>query len=606
MKRIFTFIAGMLLVSSGAFAQKMWENKVTNSNMEGEQSEDWSSFWCHEFRDPEVGADQFQGFANIIEDPTTPGNHCAVVVARSEEVARAAENIVEANGALASWDCQFFVYSTEIIPEGKQVRMTLRVRAEHDGYFETQAHWSPGDYNHYQLFGNVNVTTEWQEITVEADVTADHTQSANEKAFQSVAFNLSTDVAGNIFYFDDVKLEVRDPEPLPDPQGYVSLIRNGLQSNDIITFASGQQCTPFTGRDGDYEGDGFDDSGNRINPDVPARIVNDPTDGQPALSMRSVAATFTNEDGQARYTWSNGVDVELTNWQSQFFVSGRHVFKKGEKMKFCIDARADVPTDIETQIHRAPGDYLHYQLFGNLSLTEEWQHFEFEITIDNSQAGGSTVAFNCNVLKDSPNTYYFRNIELYCDGAMLLESECVVGQEDLYLAVPDPSNTNGFTATVDFAPCLEALLLNPSSISALIDEDHMKVQSGEALSAVMIAASTGTLFTYEGVQDDNGAISVAVEDDTIDGTKCNFRIDNLGEESFAGKSASTRIAFDFGGWLYVYNVKFVDEATYADLAEINSVTADQQNGQVYDLMGRRVQQAAKGLYIMNGKKYIVK
>ena len=73
----------MLLVSSGAFAQKMWENKVTNSNMEGEQSEDWSSFWCHEFRDPEVGADQFQGFANIIEDPTTPGNHCAVVVART-------------------------------------------------------------------------------------------------------------------------------------------------------------------------------------------------------------------------------------------------------------------------------------------------------------------------------------------------------------------------------------------------------------------------------------------------------------------------------------------------------------------------------------------
>ena len=53
-------------------------------------------------------------------------------------------------------------------------------------------------------------------------------------------------------------------------------------------------------------------------------------------------------------------------------------------------------------------------------------------------------------------------------------------------------------------------------------------------------------------------------------------------------------------------MKFVDEATYADLAGINSVTADQQNGQVYDLMGRRVQQAAKGLYIMNGKKYIVK
>lgn len=53
MKKFFTLIAGLLLVSSGAFAQTKWTNVTPNGNFEGEQDPLWSSFWCHDWRTPE-------------------------------------------------------------------------------------------------------------------------------------------------------------------------------------------------------------------------------------------------------------------------------------------------------------------------------------------------------------------------------------------------------------------------------------------------------------------------------------------------------------------------------------------------------------------------
>lgn len=99
MKKIFTIMAALLLVSTGAFAQKRWTNLVVNGSMEGAQDPTWSSFWCHDWRrgvefDPATGQQydggdteigQFQGFAEIVEDPANPANHCARVIIRSEE-----------------------------------------------------------------------------------------------------------------------------------------------------------------------------------------------------------------------------------------------------------------------------------------------------------------------------------------------------------------------------------------------------------------------------------------------------------------------------------------------------------------------------------------
>ena len=617
MKKFFTLFVAVLL-SSGAFAQSDWKDLVVNGNMEGPADPLWSSFWCHDYRegvefDPESGQQydgggQFQGFAEIVEDPADPSNHCARVIIRSDEQAIEAGNRVEADGKLASWDCQFFIYATQTIPEGMEVKMTLKVKAEKAGHFETQAHYTPGDYNHYQLFGNLDYGTEWQEIERTVVVDANHTQNANGKYFQSVAFNLSTMTDGNVIYFDDVKLEIREQEKPHEFSEWLNIVRDGVKSKDETTFGNGT-FTTFTGRDG------------VPGIDQPARIVTDPLGVEPVLSVSSVAATYMreNKDEEGNVTSTTpmyvvregnlnsgvnvGDSVELTNWQSQFFVSHKHVFHTGQKIKFAIDARADHPTDIETQIHRGPGDYLHYQLFGNLSLTEEWQHFEFEQDITAEQNGGSTVAFNLNVYKDADNTYYFKNIEFSCNEADASEEERTIASEDVVLPVaPSKEEADATHTSVSLKGAKDALLLD--DVIGLISDDNMKLQTADGtLSEEFYTPEVGFYLKMDGsANGEAGDFIVEVAEDEENEDAAVFTVYNLKGYKLSDQVKS-RLAFDQKGWLYVMNLTLCNDDEYLGIS--NAETAV-KNGAVYDLSGRKVVNPVKGIYIQNGKKFVVK
>ena len=617
MKKFFTLFVAVLL-SSGAFAQSDWKDLVVNGNMEGAADPLWSSFWCHDYRegvefDPESGQQyddggQFQGFAEIVEDPADPSNHCARVIIRSDEQAIAAGNRVEVDGKMASWDCQFFIYATQTIPEGMEVKMTLKVKAEKAGHFETQAHYAPGDYNHYQLFGNLDYGTEWQEIERTVVVDANHTQNANGKYFQSVAFNLSTMTDGNVIYFDDVKLEVREPEPPHELSEWLNIVRNGVKSKDEMTFGNGT-FTTFTGRDG------------VPGIDQPARIVTDPLGVEPVLSVSSVAATYMreNKDEEGNVTGTTpmyvvregnlnsgvnvGDSVELTNWQSQFFVSHKHVFHTGQKVKFAIDARADHPTDIETQIHRGPGDYLHWDLFGNLSLTEEWQHFEFEQDITAEQNGGSTVAFNLNVYKDADNTYYFKNIEFSCNEADASEEERTLASELVVLPVaPSKDEADATHTSVSLKAARETLLMD--DVVGLISDDNMKLQTAEGtLSEEFYTPEVGFYLKMDGsANGEAGDFIVEVAEDEENEDAAVFTVYNLKGYKLSDQVKS-RLAFDQKGWLYVMNLTLCNDDEYLGIS--NAETAV-KNGAVYDLSGRKIVNPVKGIYIQNGKKFVVK
>jgi hypothetical protein len=617
MKKFFTLFVAVLL-SSGAFAQSDWKDLVVNGNMEGAADPLWSSFWCHDYRegvefDSESGQQydeggQFQGFAEIVEDPADPSNHCARVIIRSDEQAIEAGNRVEADGKLASWDCQFFIYATQTIPEGMEVKMTLKVKAEKAGHFETQAHYTPGDYNHYQLFGNLDYGTEWQEIERTVVVDGNHTQNANGKYFQSVAFNLSTMTDGNVIYFDDVKLEVREPEPPHELSEWLNIVRDGVKSKDETTFGNGT-FTTFTGRDG------------VPGIDQPARIVTDPLGVEPVLSVSSVAATYMreNKDEEGNVTSTTpmyvvregnlnsgvnvGDSVELTNWQSQFFVAHKHVFHTGQKIKFAIDARADHPTDIETQIHRGPGDYLHYQLFGNLSLTEEWQHFEFEQDITAEQNGGSTVAFNLNVYKDADNTYYFKNIEFSCNEADASEEERTIASEEVVLPVaPSKEEADATHTSVSLKGAKDALLLD--DVIGLISDDNMKLQTADGtLSEEFYTPEVGFYLKMDGsANGEAGDFIVEVAEDEENEDAAVFTVYNLKGYKLSDQVKS-RLAFDQKGWLYVMNLTLCNDDEYLGIS--NAETAV-KNGAVYDLSGRKVVNPVKGIYIQNGKKFVVK
>ena len=104
------------------------------------------------------------------------------------------------------------------------------------------------------------------------------------------------------------------------------------------------------------------------------------------------------------------------------------------------------------------------------------------------------------------------------------------------------------------------------------------------------------------VESDANAIILELSDETADNTLA-LNITNNGISLEAGKSIDAKFVFEKDYWRYLYNVSFIDAEAYAGVSE---VTVAPKNNVMYDLMGRQLNKAAKGLYIMNGKKVLVK
>ena len=663
MKRLFTLFAGMLLVSSAAFAQVRWTSVIVNGNMEGAADPMWSSYWCHDWRqgvefDPESGQEyaepsgnatvenppcMFMGFAEIVEDPADPTNHCARVVIRSkaeaDETGTATTDNANNKPDWAEWDSQFFIYATEPIPEGKEIRMILKVKGEKAGSFQTQAHYKPGDYNHYQLFGDLNYGTEWTVVEATTTVTSSHTQESNGKFFQSVAFNLATMQDGNTVYFDDVKLDIRDPQGAKEFDGWYNLLSDGTMSEDVMP--QNASYTTFTGRDGI---DGVDRK---------ARIVNDPTDGKPALNVTTVAyegsnqipevddngdpvlddegnptykeenywhKRFYNEDG----TYKDSLMTRnIDDWECQFFVSVPHTFttvgSSGEKIKIRYSARADIPTTLDTQAHTNPGGYIHWSFIGSPELTEEWQEFEYEGTIPSEAKGTWTIAFNCNKDKNEVNNIYFRFEEFSINSADVKEEERVVASESIYGPVPAKGASDPTELKIDMGKAVEAL--GAKGAADLIEgAAFLKVSFLDESENVAWAETQPDYFIdANGYYDENGeGINFAYNEDKTDGNVIIFDIynDNIDINSTIPTKLIINVPEDKAvatGYArrshsYLYNITLMSVEAYEKWQSgVKDITVEHNNnGIIYDLMGRKVVNVGKGLYIRDGKKFIGK
>ena len=642
MKKVFTLIAGMLLICGSVSAQKKWTNVVVNGDMEGDlpayenleamqvEGATWNSFWAHEFPKNEIGEEQYQGTASIVVDPTNPNNHCARVIARSEATADSCENKTKNGEALASWDCQFFIYATEPMLQGKMVRLTMKVRADKAGKAETQAHWAPGDYNHYQLFGDINVTTEWQTITTdEIIVSADQCKEADGKNFQSVAFNLSTNVEGNVFYFDEIKLEVKDdaPDDTEEEATWINLLRKGTESADKVG-----NFTTFTGRNG------------ATNKDEQAELVNDPVDGQPALKVTTVAwnaeGVLKNAEGTdsldseenpviAKYYIVDNDTIlssdsrdgkSFDDWRTQFFVTTPHKFKTNQKYKFVMWARAartdgqplEEEISLDTQAHTTPGGYIHWQFCGSLNLNEEWQQFVFGTdeepsTIASEANGGQTIAFNCNKNKDVAVDLYFRFDEFSFMSNVITPSERALETASITLPL---SATVGeiTTGSIDLTEVLKVLEVQGDANRYVEDTKSIKVKyinpetEDDAYADVDLTAGINIDANGNWVESDANAIILDKSED-VENNILPVNITNNGVTLETGKSIDAKIAFEKDFWRYLFKVSFIDAEAYAGVSE---VTVAPKNNVMYDLMGRQLTKAAKGLYIMNGKKVLVK
>jgi GH35 family endo-1,4-beta-xylanase len=117
--------------------------------------------------------------------------------------------IASKGGQPDAWESQFWIVSNEVLNAGDKIHVSFDYRA--DGgcagtNVDTQAHFGPGEYQHWQCAGTVSFTNEWQ--TYEKTLTLDTSMAPEGKGMKSIAFNMSPNAADGNYYIDNVVLEI--------------------------------------------------------------------------------------------------------------------------------------------------------------------------------------------------------------------------------------------------------------------------------------------------------------------------------------------------------------------------------------------------------------
>ncbi|MBO4801458.1 MAG: DUF4859 domain-containing protein [Bacteroidaceae bacterium] len=178
-----------------------------------------------------------------------------------------------------------------------------------------------------------------------------------------------------------------------------------------------------------------------------------------------------------------------------------------------------------------------------------------------------------------------------------------VGSESIMLPATDGTAID-LTAAIDSLGLKEleepldafGLLSTPSLV--LLNPDGSFTEPIEATSGAYLNAKG---FIDESAENAEGVIYLYF--DANDENSVNIIIE---EENDFKLTPETRIDTKFGflseNKLYVFNLAIVDNETYVGISNISTPNA--QRSTIYDLTGRRVKAAQRGLYIQNGRKVI--
>lgn len=351
---------------------------------------------------------------------------------------------------------------------------------------------------------------------------------------------------------------------------WLNFLRKGTLSDDPI----GGGRTNFTGRFG------------KTNKDEKGVIVDDPVDGQPALTVTTIAYNYKeqqlDEEGnpvtdvddnpvyKMKYQKEDGSFVdEILDWDTQFHVSIPHKFKTGEKFKLKFSARADHPVGIYAQAHSTPGNYLDNLSLSGLNLTEEWQDFIFEGTngegVD-AVDGMQTISFNCNTNKTDVITFYFRFDEFSCNMNDVKLGERILKRETLKYPVP-PTEAS---YTLDMTPMVETLGID--DLKAFLSDATMKMvikttdeETGATIETASgaVQALTGAFIDENGMMiDDEAGLNIYMPEEGINGNEVILALYNVSMNLESGKIARATILFEKDNWFYAYNLVLMTPEDY--------------------------------------------
>jgi len=224
--------------------------------------------------------------------------------------------------------------------------------------------------------------------------------------------------------------------------------------------------------------------------------------------------------------------------------------------------------------YAADGTFTFFQYPGTNKVGDVFKTQLFLVNVET----GNMITFNINVA--------------FVDEIIQAE---VVGEEELVL----PIATDDQTVAIDLSKAAQALGVTVDDL--LADENnYLRGLTDANIYGEGRNAFDGLAFDLNGYYDIEGSINFTLEKDGEGANLVIYSLDAV-DDNFI---ATGKFCFQIDNKQYIYNVKFVSPAIYSGIATIG--TDSRRDAKLFDLSGRQVNQPTRGLYIMNGRKVVVK
>lgn len=296
------------------------------------------------------------------------------------------------------WDGQVYYTLSENLSKGTEYTLSFKAKASATFNFQFWIMRQSG--SDVTVNGGTAIAPNWTDYSFTFTPADD-----DWNTIKLVAGELAGD-----FCLDDLKLVATDSD--------VNLIQNGDFEKDDLTKWTKYSWHAITyviqadsnGGSSNYW-ETLVSNGDAEGSDVSCFYSTEPSTGGP--KGVTIGESGTGADGSGHAFIVKSENNPVNTWDTQFFIRANTVLKAGDVCKLSMKYKADKPAGSESQAHAEPGAYIHYDMGVSLNFTTDWQTYEKEFTISESQAGTSgmqTIAWNLAVLGEA-NTYYFDDID---------------------------------------------------------------------------------------------------------------------------------------------------------------------------------------------------
>ena len=218
-----------------------------------------------------------------------------------------------------------------------------------------------------------------------------------------------------------------------------------------------------------------------------------------------------------------------------------------------------------------------------------FQFFQFP----NRNSVGDVFKTQLFLVNEESNEMITFNINLAFVSEIAQKEE--VGSENLVI----PVTTDEYAITLDLKTAADSLGV---TVDDLLDPNnyYLRGLTAEGVYGEGQNAENGLSFNYDGGYDKYGSMYFILEQsgDEVQLIMCS---NDEVEEDY---QADGQFCFEVADKQYIYYVKFVSEEVYTGIDDVTAKTV--KNGMIYDLSGRRVVKPVRGIYVQDGKKFVVK